>query len=398
MNNDSGSPIGVGDDGVVMDWVEEESKHLIPVYIKRGLTLVKGEDVYVYDDKGKKYLDLTTNYGANSLGYSNQAWQSALKQQVDTLVSNYSSYSSDVRVKFLEKLSELFPGYKALLINSGAEAVEAALKFSFVLTGRKKVLSAKGGYHGRTIAALSATHIPTYRKDYPELMPEFDSFKLNDIDDFKSKLDGSVAAVMLEPIQGAGGANPCDKEFFIEVAELCKANGTLFIDDEVQTGFRVGAPTVADIWNVKPDMFTFAKAIGGGFPIGVTLLKDEHCDDIPINAHGTTFGGNPLACVAGLKTLEEFDRLNVYENSQKIGEYLKDQLEALNSPIVREVVGMGLMIGIKCKKRIGENVHKLQQEGVLVIGGGTVIRILAPLVMTKDHADEFIAAFKRVFV
>ena len=379
-----------------MNIQEIEDQYLIPLYAKRDIALVRGDGCFLFDENDNKYLDLTSNYGASLLGYNNTNYNQALKKQLDNIANAHNSFYSDTRANFLKKLHSIIPQEKSFLCSTGTESVEAGIKFARIATEKTGIISAKMGYHGRTMGALSATAIPKYQKPFLPLIPEFKHVAFNNIEDLEENLDENTAGVILEPIQGESGVVIPDKDYFKKIKELCEKNNSLLIMDEVQTGFRTGNWLVSDYFGVKADILCLSKGLGNGFPVAITAVTKEVSDNIPKGAHGTTFGANPLACCAGLATLQEIEDDNLLNNSKEVGEFLLHELQNLESPLIREVRGLGLMIAIELKQRVTPYVRELQEKGVLVMLNGNIMRILPPITISKQEAEMGIEKIKQV--
>jgi len=379
-----------------MNIQEIEDRYLIPLYAKRDIALVRGDGCFLFDENDKRYLDLTSNYGSSLLGYNNTNYNQALKKQLDNIANAHSSFYSDTRASFLKKLHSIIPQEKSFLCSTGTESVEAGIKFARIATEKTGIISAKMGYHGRTMGALSATAIPKYQKPFLPLVPEFKHVAFNNIQDLEENLDENTAAVILEPIQGENGVIIPDKDYLQKVKELCEKNNSLLIIDEVQTGFRTGNWLASDYFEVKADILCLSKGLGNGFPVAVTAVTKEVSDNIPKGTHSTTFGANPLACCAGLVTLQEIENKNLLNNSKEVGNFLLNELQSLESPLIREVRGLGLMIAIELKQRVTPYVRELQEKGVLVMLNGNIMRILPPITISKQEAEMAIEKIKQV--
>jgi acetylornithine/LysW-gamma-L-lysine aminotransferase len=283
------------------------------------------------------------------------------------------------------------------LCNSGAEAVEGAIKFARLATGRKEIFAFRKGFHGRTLGALSATASEKYRKPFMPLVPGFSHFPYNRLDELSEAMSDRTAGVIVEVIQGEGGVNEADPEFLAGLRELCDRHGVLLIFDEIQTGFgRTGRMFACEHYGVWPDILTMAKGIGGGVPIGMVCFGDK-VGEIPKGVHGTTFGGNALACAAANAAFDFLQQEQLIERSREMGEYFRNALEQLNAPLIRSVRGKGLIVGVELKQRVQDHILKLLDEGVLALPAGTtVLRFLPPLVITRDEIDEVTAAVGNV--
>ena len=367
----------------------------MPLYAKRDIVLVRGEGPYLYDNDGKRYLDAMSNYGVAVLGHAHPRYTRALVEQAQRLTTTHQSFGNDARSEFLETLMTIAPDgvQKAFLSNSGTEAIEAALKFARAATGREKIVAARRGYHGRTFGALSATADKKYRDPFMPLPIPAEHVPFNDADALEAAIDDQTAAVILEPLQGEGGIHPADAEFLKRAREVATAKGALLIADEVQSAIRTGVPFVMVDAGVTPDVIATAKAIANGFPIGVTLVTDAISEAMPGGAHGSTFGGNPLACRVGTETLRILEEDGLYRNARVRGDAIKAGIEALGSSKIRAVRGSGMMIGIELKSRATPTLRALQERGVLALmAGNLVIRLLPPMIYGQEQVDELLAA------
>jgi acetylornithine/LysW-gamma-L-lysine aminotransferase len=376
-----------------------EQRHQPPLYAKRDIAIVRGEGSYLFDSEGKRYLDAMSNYGVAALGHADPEFTAAMQDQVARLISCHQSFYNDQRAAALQALSTVMPEglTRYFLSNSGAEAIEAALKFAVATTGRKKIVAAKRGYHGRTLGALSATAEPKYRDAFTPLPLEATHVPFNDIAALESVVTNEIAAIVLEPIQGEGGIHPGTPEYLTGARRIADTNGALLIADEIQTGFRTGAPFVFPAHGVTPDLLVAAKAVGNGFPVGVTALTDAIAEDLPAGAHGTTYGANPLAARAIVESLHAYRSRGLYAQSARIGERLTEGIRALSRPKIRDVRGRGLMIGVELKERVTPTLRALQERGVLVLPATPVVfRLLPPLIWQDQQVDEFLSALADV--
>ena len=367
-----------------------------PLYAKRDIALVRGEGVYLWDADGTRYLDLVSNYGVNILGHAHPKVTDAIQRQAATLVSCHQSFSNDVRSAFLQKLLSIAPAglTHAFLSNSGTEAIEAALKFAYVATGRTKVVAAKRGYHGRTLGALAATADKKYRDPFAGALAEATHVTYGDAEALAEAVDETTAAVVLEPIQGEGGIHPAPPGYLARAREIAHAAGALVIFDEIQTGFRTGNWFACQHAGVTPDLMALSKGLANGVPIGATLMTAEVAGALEGGVHGTTFGGNPLAAAAGLATLEALESEGWLAHSAEVGAYFIEQLRALAHPKVREVRGQGLMIGVELKGRATPVVRAMQERGVLALMAGSLtVRFLPPLLLTREQVDTAVSVF-----
>ncbi|HEV2127433.1 MAG TPA: aspartate aminotransferase family protein [Thermomicrobiales bacterium] len=371
----------------------------IPLYAKRDIVLVRGEGPYLYDNDGKRYLDAMSNYGVAVLGHAHPRYTQALVEQAQKLTTTHQSFGNDARSEFLETLMIVAPEgvRKAFLSNSGTEAIEAALKFARAATGREKIVAARRGYHGRTFGALSATADKKYRDPFLPLPIPAEHVPFNDADALEAEIDDQTAAVILEPLQGEGGVHRAEPAFLHRAREVATAKGALLIADEVQSAIRTGVPFVMVDAGVTPDIIATAKAIANGFPSGVTLVTDAVSEAMPGGAHGSTFGGNPLASRAATETLRILKEDGLYANAREMGTRIIAGVEGMQSPKVRAVRGSGMMIGIELKAKATPTLKALQERGVLALtAGNLVIRLLPPMIYGDEQVDELLAALSDV--
>jgi acetylornithine/LysW-gamma-L-lysine aminotransferase len=381
------------------DIVQRDRELQPPLYAKRDIALVRGEGAYLWDSDGTRYLDLMSNYGVNILGHNHPNVTAAITRQTNTLLNCHQSFASDVRVALLEKLVSVAPAglNHVFLSNSGTEAIEAALKFAWIASGRTKLVAAKRGYHGRTLGSLAATAEKKYREPFEAELTTATHVSYGNVDELAAAIDDQTAAVILEPVQGEGGIYVPSAEYLQAVREVVTSKGALLILDEVQTGFRTGAYFACQHTGVVPDLLVTSKGLGNGVPIGATFMSAEIAEQLTGGVHGTTFGGNPLACAAALATLETLEQDNLLDHSTEIGTYLVDQIRALNHPKIRDVRGKGMMIGIELKMRATPALRALQQHGVLALmAGSLVLRLLPPLILTKEQADVAVGTLAEV--
>ena len=371
----------------------------IPLYAKRDIALVRGEGVYLYDSGGNRYLDAMSNYGVAVLGHAHPRFTAAVADQLQTLTTCHQSFANDVRAELLAELETIAPEglTRSFLSNSGTEAIEAALKFARASTGRAKIVAARRGYHGRTFGALSATADKKYRAPFEPLPLPAEHIGYNDADALEAAVDGETAAIILEPVQGEGGIHPADEAFLRRAREVATAKGTVLIFDEIQSGFRTGAPWSAAASGVVPDIAVTAKALANGLPIGLTMVTEAISEQMPAGAHGSTFGGNPLVARGALETLRILRDEGLYERATTIGARVVDGITALESPKIRAVRGRGLMMGIELRQKATPVLRGLQQNGVLALMAGTlVIRFLPPMTWQEEHADMLVETLAHV--
>ena len=366
-----------------------------PLYAKRDVVLARGAGATLWDSDDNAYVDMMSNYGVNVLGHAHPAVTEAIARQAGALISCHQSFANDVRPRFLETLLGLAPDglARVFLSNSGTEAIEAALKFARVATGRDGIVAARGGYHGRTIGALAATAEKKYREPFLSALAPATHVPFNDLDALESVVNSTTAAVILEPIQGEGGIVVPDDDYLAGARHIASAAGALLILDEVQTAFRTGAFFACAHSGVVPDLLCTAKGLANGVPIGATLMTEEVASVLGGGVHGSTFGGNPLACAAGLATIEAIRAEGLLERSVVLGERLRGGIAALDHPKVRAVRGQGLMTGVEFRVRVTPVLKGLQDRGVLALPAGSlVIRLLPPLVISEEQIDQTVAA------
>jgi acetylornithine/LysW-gamma-L-lysine aminotransferase len=353
-------------------------------YVKRDLTIVRGEGAILYDDHGNRYIDCVGGQGSANLGHAHPAILAALETQMHDLISCPELFHNPVRAHFQDALCTAAGMARAFLCNSGAEANEGALKIARLTTGRPTIVATMRGFHGRTMGALAATWEKSYRQPFEPLMPGVRHVPYNNIEKLAEVVDDSTAAVLLEVVQGEGGVHPAAAGYLAAARELCDKRGALLILDEVQTGFgRTGYLFAHEYDNVSPDLLCLAKSIAGGVPMGAVLMH-ERIGALPPSSHGSTFGGNPLACAAGVAALEIYQHSDLIPRARHLGEAVIAHLRANLPTQAREVRGRGLMIGIELRGKVAPILRELQARGVLALpAGATVLRLLPPLVIEE---------------
>ena len=373
-----------------------EERYALPVYPRRGVTIVRGEGALLWDDQGSEYLDCAAGVGVASIGHANPAVAAALAHQAESLITCPGIFFNDARGRLMKKLVEVTPPglERVFLCNSGTESTEAAIKFARKTTGRNGLVTAMRGFHGRTLGALSATF--KYRDAFEPLLPNCSFVPLNNIDKLDAAIDDNTAAIILEPVQGEGGVRPANADYLAGARQLCDERGALLIIDEVQTGFcRTGAFFACQHHDLSPDMLCLAKGIAGGVPMGAVVCSEGI--DPGIGTHGSTFGGNPLACAAALAAIEFMQTQKLAEQARVKGEYFSSQFKAHQPERVRDVRQIGLMIGIELKEKATPYLQALLDQGILALPAGpTVIRLLPPLVITQTPLDTVIDTLRLV--
>ncbi len=363
----------------------------IPLHAGRGLTLVRGEGSYLWDDRDRRYLDLMTNYGVNLLGHTHPEVTAAITAQAARLTNAHQSFDNPAREEFLQTLGTLLPPplTRVSFGNSGAEAVEAAMKYARVATGRTGMIATHRAYHGRTFGALAATSDAKYRDPFAPMLEGVRHVPFDDLAALDKVLDGSVAAVIIEPIQGEGGVRVPADGYLKGIRERCDAHGILLICDEIQTGFRTGAVFAYSREDIMPDILCLSKSIANGLPLGVTVTTEAVSDRVPKGSHGSTFAGNPLVCAAGTATLHVLADEALHTRAQYAGDRFQERVRGLGLTQVREVRGRGLMLAVELKKPATPVIKAMQERGVLALpGGGTVIRFLPSILIDDAQLDE----------
>lgn len=379
---------------------------LMSTYSYLPVNLVKGDGSYLFDDKGNKYLDFTSGIGVNSLGYGNPDWVKAITDAAGSLQHISNIFLNSTTLKLAEELIKKTNMCKVFFSNSGAEANEGAIKlarkYSFDKYGfnRNKVLTLNNSFHGRTLAALTATGQDKFHNYFFPFPEGFDYFEANNITDFKNKLSSDVCAVMMEAIQGEGGVNPLNKDFVDEVYKICKENDIILIFDEVQCGIgRTGKVFGFQHFHIQPDIVTMAKGLGAGLPIGGLLCNKKLSEVFNPGDHGTTFGGNPVACSGALVVLDKICNEDMLNEIKEKGEYLMQLLEDIKSPLIKDIRGKGLMIGVEVATAPSEIQKKALEKGLLVLTAGkNVIRLLPPLIISKEEIKEGVKILQETIV
>ncbi len=370
---------------------------------RRGETVMaRGEGCWLWDVADNRYLDLTAGQGVAMLGHSHPALVSAISEQAARLITCPNFFYNDVRAEFSGALREVLPAHlnDVFLANSGAESIDGALKFARLTTGRTGIIGAMRSFHGRTIGALSVTWEPKYRKPFMPLL-DVTHVPYNNTEKLDAAITDETAAVLLEVVQGEGGVNLGERVFLESAQALCQERGALLIIDEIQTGFgRTGTWFGFQHFDLEPDIICLAKGLGAGFPMGAIAYSDRVREALYPGAHGTTFGGNPLACAAGLAAIRTYERENLIARAATMGDLLQARLrEKLGDcSVVREVRGVGLMIGIELRQKVGRYLKTLMEDhGVLVLpAGSNVLRLLPPLIVSEEEIEIGVGAIEAV--
>lgn len=374
---------------------ECEARHGSGVYAKRDITVVRGEGAWLWDDQGRRYIDCTGGYGTAGVGHAHPAVVRAIAEQAARLISCPEMFHNDRRAELLEALAAITPDGldRFFLCNSGTEANEAAIKFARLATRRTGIVAAQRGFHGRTMGSLSATWEPHYREPFAPLVPDVRHVPYDRVEAMEAAIGEQTAAVILEVVQGEGGVRLASPGYLPAVAALCRKRGALLILDEVQTGLgRTGRMFACEHEGVIPDLLCLAKSLGGGVPIGAVALGPR-IPDLPAGSHGSTFGGNPLACAAAAATIRVIREEDLPDRAARAGERLLARLRGIRSPRVREVRGMGLMLGVELRERVRPTLQALQARGVLALQAGlNTVRLLPPLVIGDEQIEMVVAA------
>lgn len=385
-----------------MNTMEKFDKHVMHSYKRYPLVMQKGEGRRCTDENGKIYIDFGSGIGTNSLGYCDEKWSDAVCRQVRTLQHSSNYYYTGVQAEFAEKLCET-SGYDSVFFgNSGAEANECAIKlarkYSFDKYGKNRhnIITLVNSFHGRTIATLSATGQDVFHNYFFPFLEGFINVKANDIDDLKSKLDDTVCAVMLEYIQGEGGVNALSQDFVNAIYELCEEKDVLVIADEVQTGAgRTGKFLAGEHFGKKADITTMAKGLAGGIPIGACLTNEKCSNVLSAGAHGSTFGGNPIACAGGIAVLERINSDGFLDEVNEKAVFIRKELEKCSE--IESVSGIGLMIGIKLKtKKASDVAQKALEKGLLILTAKDKVRLLPPLTISMEELGDGIKILRDI--
>ena len=393
-------------EGIMMEnnqtntYMEETNSELVHTYNRFPVVLDHGEGVYLYDTEGKKYLDFAAGIAVCGLGYSNEEYKTALKNQIDLLTHTSNLYYNTTCGKAAKALLKACEMDKVFFTNSGTEAIEGALKAARKYaykkgTGRYEFIAMEDSFHGRSMGALSVTGTEHYRTPFEPLIPGVKFAKYNDLDSVKALVSDKTCAIILEALQGEGGITPATDEFMKGLRQICDEEGILLICDEIQCGMgRTGSMFAWQGYGVKPDIMTMAKAIGNGVPVGAFAMTKEVSEySLEPGDHGTTYGGNPLATAAVSKVFDLFEEMNILEHVNEVSNYLEEQLDKLVEQYDNVVArrGKGLMQGLVLTTPVIDTVNKAIEKGLLVISAGSdVLRMVPPLVITKENVDEMI--------
>ena len=371
-----------------------EDQYLGNLYQKFPVTIEKGQGSHVWDINNKEYIDCMGGYGVALVGHRNERVVNAIKAQIGRILTVHSSFYNKTREEFLENLIKVAPkGLSQVhLNNSGAESVEAAIKFARKFSGKKGMVAMKGSYHGKSMGALSLTFNPKYRESFQPLVEKVSFSSYGNIDELRATVDKDTAFVILEPIQGESGIHVPPDGFLQDVRKLCDENKILLIFDEIQSGLgRTGSMWASNHWETVPDIMCVAKGIAGGVPMGVTLVRPDILSVMKKGEHSSTFGGNPLSCATGTATIQALTQDGLIENAKNMGQKFRQGLEELKSKhkIIREVRGKGLMIGVELKFEVKDILMEGIKNGLLLLySGRNILRFLPPLVISEEDITK----------
>jgi [amino-group carrier protein]-gamma-(L-lysyl/L-ornithyl)-L-glutamate aminotransferase len=384
----------------IREIIDIETQHSSGTYAKQPLVIVRGQGSSLFDADGVEYLDCSSGHGVANLGHAHPKVAEAIYKQASTLITLFETFPNDKRAELVKKITSLMDGLdRVFLCNSGTESVEAALKFARISTGRKDIVAAMRAFHGRTYGSLSATFNKKYREGFEPLVPGFSHVAYNNIEALDKAVTDETAAVILEVVQGEGGIYPASAGYMQAARRICDERGVLLIVDEIQTGFgRTGKMFAIQHFGVTPDLLTCAKSLAGGLPMGAVLIG-KNVKNLTPGVHGSTFGGNPLSCAAASAALAVIEEEDLLGQAEAKGNYLMEKLKKIDSPNIREVRGVGLMVGIELKQKVAPYIKALQERRVIALNAGlTVIRLLPPLVITYKQIDYLVNVLSEVLV
>jgi len=382
-------------------YIDEAEQDLLHTYNRYQVVFDRGEGVYLYDTDGKKYLDFVSGIAVFALGYHNEAYNDALKSQIDKIIHTSNYYYNAPAIEAAKKLKEISGMDRVFFTNSGAEAVEGAIKaarkYAYLKDGKTdhEIIAMNHSFHGRTMGALSVTGNPHYREAFEPMIGNIRFADLNDFESVMAQVNDKTCAILFETVQGEGGIYPATEEFMQKVRKLCDERDILMILDEIQCGMgRTGTMFAWQRYGIKPDVMATAKALGCGVPVGAFLMTEKvGANSLVAGDHGTTYGGNPLACAAVSKVIDLFKEQDVLSNVNRVGAYLEKRLDGLveEFPCVETRRGAGLMQGLVFNRPVGDIIKQAMERGLVLINAGTsIIRFVPPLVITEEHVDDMI--------
>ena len=381
--------------------IDLDSKYIMQTYGRQPIALTHGNGANIWDADGNEYLDFFAGIAVNVLGQSHPKVIEAIQKQAEKLIHVSNVYYTEEQVKLAKKLAEITIFDRIFFANSGAEANEGAIKLARKFTGKGEIIATNNSFHGRTLVTVTATGQDKYKEPFKPLPSGFIHVPFGDSKAIANAITDDTAAVLIEAIQGEGGIVVPPKMYLKEVEAICREKGVLFILDEVQTGFgRTGEMFAYELFGIKPDIMTIAKALGNGYPIGGLLARGEVAEGFDYGDHGSTFGGNPLGCAVALTVIETIKDENLLENSKNLGNYLKNEFINLNEKydFITDVRGFGLFLAIELDRDSFEITNKMRERGFLINStAGNVLRFAPPLIITKEEIDKMILALDQVF-
>ena len=383
------------------EYIDEAEKDLLHTYNRYQIVWDKGDGVHLYDLDGREYLDFVSGIAVFALGYNNKAYNDALKAQIDKVIHTSNYYYNVPAIEAARKIKKISGMDRVFITNSGTEAIEGAIKaarkYAYLKDGTTdhEIIAMNHSFHGRTMGALAVTGNPHYREAFEPLIGNIKFAELNDFDSVMAQVTDKTCAIIFETVQGEGGIYPATEEFMSKVKALCEEKDILLILDEIQCGMgRTGYMYAWQRYGIKPDIMTSAKALGCGVPVGAFMMTEKVAQNsLTSGDHGSTYGGNPLACAAVSKVIDLFEEENILDNVKEVGEYLAGKLDelVLKYDFVKEHRGLGLLQGLECDKPVAGIIHKALDKGLLLINAGThVIRFIPALTVSKENVDEMI--------
>lgn len=386
----------------MQEYIDEAESELLHTYNRYQIVLDKGDGVYLYDYNGKKYLDFVSGIAVFALGYHNESYNNALKEQIDKLIHTSNYYYNVPAIEAAKKLKAVSGMDRVFFTNSGAEAIEGAIKaarkYAYLKDGTTdhEIIAMEHSFHGRTMGALSVTGNPHYREAFEPGIGNIRFAVMNDIDSVKALINEKTCAIIMETVQGEGGIHPADEAFLRELRKICDEKDILLILDEIQCGMgRTGYMFAWQKYGVKPDIMTTAKALGCGVPVGAFLLNEKvGAHSLAAGDHGTTYGGNPLVCAAVNKVLDLFETNHIIENVREVAPYLEKRLDELKEKydFIIDRRGAGLMQGLEFDRPVAPYINSALDKGLMLINAGqSIIRLVPPLIITKQNVDDMIA-------
>lgn len=386
----------------MQEYIDEAESELLHTYNRYQIVLDKGDGVYLYDYNGKKYLDFVSGIAVFALGYHNESYNNALKEQIDKLIHTSNYYYNVPAIEAAKKLKAVSGMDRVFFTNSGAEAIEGAIKaarkYAYLKDGTTdhEIIAMEHSFHGRTMGALSVTGNPHYREAFEPGIGNIRFATMNDIDSVNALINEKTCAIIMETVQGEGGIHPADEAFLRELRKICDEKDILLILDEIQCGMgRTGYMFAWQKYGVKPDIMTTAKALGCGVPVGAFLLNEKvGAHSLAAGDHGTTYGGNPLVCAAVNKVLDLFETNHIIENVREVAPYLEKRLDELKEKydFIIDRRGAGLMQGLEFDRPVAPYINSALDKGLMLINAGqSIIRLVPPLIITKQNVDDMIA-------